>query len=84
MVARKTCGYASSALEQIQLRGADDIDAVDRVAALGLVNAMSGYLQITERIIDQTTRRAIRGHLGKRASWWCGLEIQDMTRSPWV
>ena len=60
-VARKTGGYARAAVEHLTSADLTAIDPAERVAAQALVNELRGYLPLMDRVIDQTTRRVIRG-----------------------
>ena len=60
-VAKKTCGYARSAIAQLESQSGTGMDAAEQAAAQALAMEMSAYLKTMERVIDQTTRRVIDG-----------------------
>ena len=58
---KKTCGYARAALEQLKPENLTAGDITEQLAAEALSLQLSGFLKTTERIIDQTSRRVLRG-----------------------
>jgi len=60
-VTEKTCGYVRSALKQLEPGNRTGGGASEVVAAEVLSHQLKRGLELVERVIDQTTRRAIHG-----------------------
>lgn len=60
-VARMTCRYVRTALDQLQVDKLRPADAGEGVAAEALSGELRKYLKTVERLIDHTTRRVIYG-----------------------
>lgn len=60
-VTRKTCGYARAAIEQLKPEHFTASDIMEQLLAESLSRQLSGFLNTIEQVIDQTSRRVLRG-----------------------